>query len=84
MVCGKIGWLKPWNILNYADHEDIAPSIINTGLDYKNSVFNEVFTSVILVKKNPNLTAIVCGVIDMLRKTCEKKTILFFIYNFVS
>ena len=33
------------DILNYANHEDIARSIINIGLDYKNNGVNEVFIS---------------------------------------
>ena len=48
-----------YDILNHANQEDVASSFINTGLDCKNNGVNEVFISSILVKKNPNLTAIV-------------------------
>ena len=60
------------DILNHANHENIARSIINIGLDCKNNGVNEVFISSILVKKNPNLTAIVRRINDMLRDLCEK------------
>ena len=65
------------DILNHANHEDIARSIINIGLDCKNNGVNEVFISSILVKKNPNLTAIVCQVSDMLGDLCEKNGFSF-------
>ena len=55
------------DISNHANHEDKARSIINIGLDCKNNGVNEVFISSILVRKNPNLTAIVRRVNDMLR-----------------
>ena len=59
------------DILNHANHENIANSIINIGLGCKNNGFNEVLISSILVKKNPNLTTIVRRVNDMLRDLCE-------------
>ena len=59
------------DILNHANHENIAHSIINIGLGCKNNGFNEVLISSILVKKNPNLTTIVRRVNDMLRDLCE-------------
>ena len=65
------------DILNHAKHEDIAHSIINIGLDCKSNSVNEVFISSILVKKNPNLTAIVHRVNDMLRNLCEKNGFSF-------
>ena len=65
------------DILNHTNHEDIARSIINTGLDRKNNGINEVFISSILVKQNPNLTAIVRRVNDMLRDLCEKNGFSF-------
>ena len=65
------------DILNHANHEDIALSIINIRLDCKNNGVNEVFISSVLVKKNPNLTAIVCRVNDMLRNLCEKNGFSF-------
>ena len=65
------------DILNHANHEDIARSIINIGLGCKNNGVNEVFISAVLVKKNPNLTAIVRRVNDMLRDLCEKNGFSF-------
>ena len=65
------------DILNRANHEDIARSIINIGLDCKVNGVNKVFISSILVRKNPNLTAIVCRVNDMLRDLCEKNGFSF-------
>ena len=53
------------DILNHANHEDIARSIINIGLDCKNNGVNEVFISSISVKKNLNLRAIVRRVNDI-------------------
>ena len=40
------------DILNLANHENIAHSVINIGLDCKNNGVNEVLISSILVKKN--------------------------------
>ena len=59
------------DFLNHANHENIAHSIVNIGLGCKNNGFNEVLIWSILVKKNPNLTAIVRRVNDMLRDLCE-------------
>ena len=47
------------------------------GLDCKNNGVNEMLISSILVKKNPNLTAIVCRVNDMLRDLYEKNGFSF-------
>ena len=65
------------DIINHANHEDIACSIINIGLDCKNNGANKVFISSILVKKNSNLTAIVRRVNYMLRDVCEKNGFSF-------
>ena len=65
------------DILNHANHENIAHSIINIGLDCKTNGVDEVLISSILVKKNPNLTAIVRGVNDMLRDLCKKNGFSF-------
>ena len=65
------------DILNHANHENVAHSIINIGLDCKNNGVNEVFISSILVKKNPNLTTIVPRVNDPLRDICEKNGFSF-------
>ena len=67
------------DILNHINHEIIAHSIINVRLDRKSNGINEVLLPSILVKKNPNLTAIVCQVNDMLRDLCEKKWFLFYL-----
>ena len=45
--------------------------IINVELDCKNNGVNKVLILSILVKKNPNLTAIVRRVNNMLRDLCE-------------
>ena len=65
------------DILSHANHENIAHSIINIGLDCKNNGVNEVLISSILVKKNPNLTSIVRRVNDMLSNLCEKNGFRF-------
>ena len=65
------------DILNHANHEDIARSIINIGLDCKKNGVNEVLISSVLVKKNRNLTAIVSLVNDMLRDLCEKNGLFY-------
>ena len=65
------------DILNHANHENIAHSIINIGLDCKTNGVDEVLISSILVKKNPNLTAIVRRVNDMLRDFCKKNGFSF-------
>ena len=44
------------DILNHANHEDIARSIKNILLDCKNNGVSEVFISSILVRKNPSLS----------------------------
>ena len=65
------------DILNHANHEDIARTIINIRLDCKNNGVNEVLISSILVKKNPNLTAIVRRANYMLSDLCEKNSFSF-------
>ena len=60
------------DILNHANYKDIARSIIYIWLDCKNNGVNEVFLSSILVKINPNITAIACQINDMLRNLREK------------
>ena len=65
------------DILNHAKHENIAHSIINIGLDCKTNGVDEVLISSILVKRNPNLTAIVRRVNDMLRDLCKKNGFSF-------
>ena len=65
------------DILNHANHGNVAHSIINIGLDCKNNGVNEVLISFILVKKNPNLTAIVRRFNDMLRDLCGKNGFSF-------
>ena len=46
------------DILNHANHENIARSIINIGLDCQNNGVSEVFISSILLRKNPFLTVL--------------------------
>ena len=65
------------DILNHANHEYIAQSIIIIGLDRKNNSVKEVLTSSVLVKKNPNLVTIVCRINDMLRDLCENNGFSF-------
>ena len=65
------------DILNYANHEYIAQSIIIIGLDCKNNSVKEVLTSSVLVKKNPNVVTIVCRINDMLRDLCENNGFSF-------
>ena len=65
------------DVLNHANHENVAHSIINIGLDCKNNDVKEVLTSYVSVKKNRNLTAIVRRVNDMLRDLCEKNGFSF-------
>ena len=60
------------DILSQAKYEDIARSITNIRLDCKNNGANEVVISFVLVKKNPNVTIIVCRVNDLFRDPCEK------------
>ena len=40
-------------------HKEIAHNIIKIGLNYKNYGVNDVVISSILVKKNPNLNALI-------------------------
>ena len=67
------------DFFNRTNHEDIARSIINIGLDCKNNGINEVLILSILVKKNPNLITIVHRVSDMLRDLCEKMVLVLFV-----
>ena len=72
------------DILNHINHEIIAHSIINVRLDCKSNGVNEVLLPSILVKKNPNLTAIVRQVNDMLRDLCEKNGFYFICNNVIT
>ena len=60
--------------LNQVNHEDIAHSIMNIGLDCKNNGLNEVF---ILVKKTPYLAAIMYRVNAMPRDLSGKNGFSF-------
>ena len=62
------------DILKHANH-----GLINIRLDYKNNGVNEVLISCILVKKNPNLTAIVRRFNNMLRDLSEKNGFSLFV-----
>ena len=52
-------------------HKEIAHNIIKIGLNYKNYGVNDVVISSILVKKNPNLNALIRCVNDLLRDLCS-------------
>ena len=65
------------DILNHANHKYIARRMINIGLDCKNNGVNEMLMLSILVKKNPNLTAIVHRVNDKLIDLYEKISFSF-------
>ena len=54
------------DILTNANHEEIARNIIKTGLNCKNHGVNDVVISSVLVKKNPNLNALIRRVNDLL------------------
>ena len=49
----------------------LSPSIIKIGLNCKNYGVNNVVISSILVKKNPNLNALIQRVNDLLRDLCS-------------
>ena len=59
------------DILTNANHEEIARNIIKIGLNRKNNGVNDVVISSILVKKNPNLNALIRRVNDLLRDLCS-------------
>ena len=59
------------DILTNANHEEIARNIIKIGLNCKNYGVNDVVISSILVKKNPNLNALIRRVNDLLRDLCS-------------
>ena len=57
--------------LTNANHEEIARNIIKIGLNCKNYGVNDVVISSVLVKKNPNLNALIRRVNDLLRDLCS-------------
>ena len=59
------------DILTNANHEEIARNIIKIGLNCKNNGVNHVVISSILVKKNPNLNALIRRANDSLRDLCS-------------
>ena len=59
------------DILTNANHEEIARNIIKIGLNSKNHSVNDVVISSVLVKKNPNLNALIRSVNDLLRDLCS-------------
>ena len=59
------------DILNNANHEEIACNIIKIGLNCKNSSVNDVAISSVLVKKNPYLNPLIRRVNDLLRDLCS-------------
>ena len=68
------------DILTNANHEEIARNIIKTGLNCKNHGVNDVVISSVLVKKNPNLNALIGRVNDLLRDLCGMSS-FGYIYN---
>ena len=54
------------DILTKANHEENARNIIKIGLNCKNHGVNDVVISSVLVKKNPNLNALIRRVNDLL------------------
>ena len=59
------------DILTSANHEEIARNVIKIGLYCKNYGVNDVVISSVLVKKNPNLNALIRRVNDLLRDLCS-------------
>ena len=59
------------DILTNANHEEIARNIIKIGLNSKIHSVNDVVISSVLVKKNPNLNALIRRVNDLLRDLCS-------------
>ena len=59
------------DVLTNANHEEIARNIIKIGLNCKNHGVNDVVISSVLVKKNPNLNALIRRVNDLLRDLCS-------------
>ena len=72
------------DVLNHTSHEDIVSSMINIGLDRKNNGVTKVLILSLLVKKNPNLTDIVCRVNDMLRDLCDKNGFNFICHDVIT
>ena len=59
------------DILTNANHEEIARNVIKIDLNCKNYGVNDVVISSVLVKKNPNLNALIRRVNDLLRDLCS-------------
>ena len=59
------------DILTNANHKEITRNIIKIGLNFKNYGVNDVVISSILVKKNPNLNALIRRVNDLFRDLCS-------------
>ena len=59
------------DILTNANHEEIARNIIKIGLNCKNHGVNDVVISSVLVKKNPNLNALIRRVSYLLGDLCS-------------
>ena len=59
------------DILTNANPEEIARNIIQIGLNCKNYGVNDAVISYVLVKKSPNLNALIRRVNDLLRDLCS-------------
>ena len=59
-------------IFNYDNHEYIAYSIVNIGLNFKKHSVNDMLIYYIFVIKNHNLTPIVRQANEILGNLCEK------------
>ena len=59
------------DILTNANHQEIARNVIKIDLNCKNYGVNDVVISSVLVKKNPNLNALIRRVNDLLRDLCS-------------
>ena len=60
------------NVLNKLNHEDIARNIIYIALICRKYGVNDIAISSVLIKKNPNLNALVRRVNDLLYDLCAK------------
>ena len=59
-------------VLNKLNHEDIARNIISIALNCRKCGVNDIAISSVLIKKNPNLNALVRRVNDLLYDLCVK------------
>ena len=60
------------DVLNKLNHEDIARNIISIALNCRKYDVNDIAISSVLIKKNPNLNALVRRVNDLLYDLCAR------------